>query len=321
MKDNGTYPQDFSLGPWKLRDGRVVGGLRKDDHNEEHWVEPATMLVWDLEGNSITPGNSMTDIIEKATAAGKIPVALDFRRKVYVVTGGSSGLGLAICRRLIESEDKPEVFNFDMKFSELDKFSGHHSFGGDLRYHEDISIFARAVPSRVDALINCAGANCIEWIDSLCEADWNSVMNINARAIFLLSQALLANLRSDGTIVNIVSNASHVPMTNSLVYNASKAAAHMMTLQMARELSKTHGITVFGISPNKLKGTAMSRYIEGRVPDLRDWTPEQAEAYQKQALLSGEETDPEMVAELLVFLLSKKERHKYLGGCIIPYGA
>ena len=46
-----------------------------------------------------------------------------------------------------------------------------------------------------------------------------------------------------------------MPMTCSLAYNASKGAAHIMTLQLARELTKKHGITVFGIAPNKLKGT------------------------------------------------------------------
>ena len=145
-------------------------------------------------------------------------------------------------------------------------------------------------------------------------------MDVNAFAIYRTTKALLEKLRG-GTVLNIISNASHVPMTCSLAYNASKAAAHMMTLQMARELKKTHDITVFGISPNKLKNTGMSAATDARVPGLRGWTPEQAAEYQRAALPSGEETDPEVLAEFIAFLLSNKERHKYLNGCILQYGA
>jgi len=127
--------------------------------------------------------------------------------------------------------------------------------------------------------------------------------------------------KTHGTVLNIVSNASHMPMTTSLAYNASKGAAHIMTLQLARELTKKHGITVFGISPNKLRGTEMSKDIEDQVVKHRGWTPEYAQQYQLNALLAGEETDPAQLAEFVAFLLSTKPRHKYLTGCILPYGA
>ena len=148
-------------------------------------------------------------------------------------------------------------------------------------------------------------------------------MNTNARSIFLLSQKLILEgvFKKPATIVNIVSNASHTPMTNSAAYNASKGAAHILTLQMARELRKTHGITVFGISPNKMHSTGMTSYIDERVCELRGWTKEQARSYQLASLPAGEETDPDTVAEFISFLLSKRERHMYLNGCIIPYGA
>ena len=103
--------------------------------------------------------------------------------------------------------------------------------------------------------------------------------------------------------------------------NASKGAAHILTLQMARELTKKHGITVFGISPNKLKGTGMSRDIEEQVMATRGWTAEFARQYQLNSLLAGEETDPAALAEFIAFLLHNKERHKFLTGCILPYGA
>ena len=174
----------------------------------------------------------------------------------------------------------------------------------------------------LDILINCAGVNRIDWIEKFEESDWDGVMDVNAKGIFMMVKATLPLLiQSKGTVVNIVSNAAHMPMTCSTAYNASKAAAHIMTQQMARELTKKYGITVFGIAPNKLAGTEMSKYIEGRVTETRGWSAAQAAEYQRSALLTGEETSVEAVADFVAFLLSSKQRHKFLSGCVIPYGA
>jgi NAD(P)-dependent dehydrogenase (short-subunit alcohol dehydrogenase family) len=221
-----------------------------------------------------------------------------------VITGGSSGLGLEIVRAM----NKNTITDWSLKT------------GVDLNIPSQIKSAAQKIFDKVDALINCAGVNEIKWFPNLTIDDWDHLMNVNSRAIFLTTHALLENLRG-GTVLNIVSNASHVPMTCSLAYNASKGAAAIMTKQMHRELIKTHNITVFSISPNKLKDTGMSRYIDERVLKTRGWTKEQARKYQLASLPAGEETDPKVLAEFIAFLLEKKERHKYLGGCDIPYGA
>ena len=180
-------------------------------------------------------------------------------------------------------------------------------------------------------VVNCIGVNYIEWFASLDFAGYQEVMDLNVRSWLVFLQELLAiegflcrgssQKLTQGTFLNVISNASHMPMTNSVAYNASKGAQHIATLSLARELFKTHGLRVFGISPNKLSGTGMSSYIEGRVPALRGWTKEQAEAYQKAALPTGEETDPKVLAEFMAFLIAEPHRHKYLHGNILPYGA
>jgi len=228
-------------------------------------------------------------------------------KKVAVVTGASSGLGGKIAVALLK--DDWQVIDWSKPVV-------------DLTEQKSVALAARtltAITNEVDVLINCAGVNHIEFIPELKEEDWDRVMDTNAKGIFLASRALLPFL-SGGTILNIVSNASHVPMTSSLAYNASKGAAAIMTKQMSRELIKTHNITVFGISPNKLKNTGMSEYIDNKVCELRGWTPEEARAYQLSSLPAGAETDPATLAEFIAFLLSTKERHRYLAGCDIPYG-
>jgi NAD(P)-dependent dehydrogenase (short-subunit alcohol dehydrogenase family) len=90
---------------------------------------------------------------------------------------------------------------------------------------------------------------------------------------------------------------------------------------MVFNLSKRYGITVFGISPAKIAGTGMSRYIEEKVPELRGWTPEEAREYQLKGLVTGCEIPAAIIAEFIVWLLADKSRHLWLSGCVVPYGA
>lgn len=280
------------------------------------------------------------------------------RINLVAVTGADSGLGAAICREL---EARARAIVLQVKgpkrgedFSEVQE--DRQSFMGS-SCHADLAssvgceltsawikertyeLAKEAQESTADQiefypiLVNCAGVNYIEWFDQADFSQFDRLMALNVKAGMMLTQCLLGQkppptdldatdwFGGTGAVLNIISNASHMPMTNSAFYNASKGAFHIATLAMARELRKTHGLCVFGISPNKLKGTGMSEYIEGRVPDLRGWTPEQAAAYQLAALPAGEETDPKALAEFIGWILSTPARHKYLTNTVIPYGA
>lgn len=274
---------------------------------------------------------------------------------VIAITGANSGLGKAICKEIERwglAGDKssillriggPEV----VIDPELDEWSPYCSTDltqdGNcfhlaywIREQTEQQLAKRGLTGAKQIypiLINCAGVNYIDWFDQADFRYFDELMNINVKAGLQLVQELIGRrppaggredenwFRGTGAVLNIVSNASHVPMTNSVFYNATKGAFHIATLALARELRKTHGLTVFGISPNKLARTGMSKYIEGRVPSIRGWTPEQAHQYQLGALPAGEETDPAALAEFIAFLLSEPKRHKYLTNTVIPYGA
>lgn len=229
--------------------------------------------------------------------------------KTAIITGGSSGLGAAI------KEELEDNLGFAVHDWSLET-------GVDVTNEEEVeraALGSRMTAPSIDFIINCAGINGIEFIPKITSEQWDAILDTNARAIFYTAKHLVDHMRG-GTILNIVSNASHMPMTSSLAYNASKGAAAIMTKQMSRELIKTHDITVFAVSPNKIAGTQMSAYIDEKVCELRGWTPEEARAYQIASLPAGEETDKKVLAEFIGFLLSKKERHKYLAGCDIQYG-
>jgi len=220
-----------------------------------------------------------------------------------LVTGSGAGLGLAIVTALLAAGH--QVLKYDIKEG-MDVTDPP----ADLEYQVE----------ELDGLINCAGINCNEWFEDITLASLAKVMNVNAFSMVHMTQELLGPLKaSKGFVLNIVSNASHIPMTSSLAYNASKAAAAMITRQMAHELTPKYGITVFSISPNKLAGTEMSKQIEDNVVATRGWTREYAAEYQKKALMHGLETPPQAIADYIVHLLATGS-WKYMSGTDIPFG-
>lgn len=226
--------------------------------------------------------------------------------KRAVVTGGSHGLGSHIVAGLKDSGF--EVIDWSL------------STRVDVALTTSVIDAAREIEGKVDILVNNAGINHLRWMEDMTIHDLRNVMRTNVDGIFNCTHALLENLKDGGTVLNITSVAGHVPMTCSLAYNTSKAAANMMTRQMARELFPKHSVTVFGVAPSKLSGTRMSDYVDRTVPSLRGWTDAEATAYQAKSLGTGREIPVARCAEFITWLLTEKERHEYLNGCILPYG-
>ena len=231
--------------------------------------------------------------------------------KNVIVTGSLSGLGLAI---------KTALVGIGCNVLEIDKGYGHNVANPPFWLNGDNFFLGE-----IDGLINCAGINQNEWFENITKEGFDRVMHTNAWSFVAMTQAVLPRLQksaADGRnpfVINIVSNAAHIPMTSSLAYNASKAAGLMITKQMAHELTNKYGITIFSISPNKLSGTGMSKEIEANVCKVRGWTPEFAAEYQRKALMHGLETPPEAIADHIANLI-KSDGYKYLSGCDVPFG-
>lgn len=222
-----------------------------------------------------------------------------------IVTGGLTGLGREIVARLQDAGHR--VYAFDLKK------------GDDVR-SPDLHYAKQGLGGVVDGIINCAGINCNEWFEEVSPFSLQNVMETNAFSFVYMTQACLEELkRSKGFVLNIVSNAAHIPMTSSLAYNMSKAAGLMATKQMAHELTPRHGITVLSVSPNKLAGTEMSKEIEANVCKVRGWTPEFAAEYQKKALMHGRETDPKALADFIGNIIETRQIY-FMSGTDIPFG-
>jgi len=200
-----------------------------------------------------------------ATACSTLPEALsifDLRGKRALVTGGSSGLGLAMARALGHAgahvlllarqaqalqEAAQELHAAGLSVDTLSHDLS--TVGGIEAAAEDAQARADAGQS-IDILVNAAGVNLREPFDQVSLATWQTQMHVHLTAPMFLAQALAPAMRQQGygRIINIASLQSYRAFANSAPYGAAKGGVVQLTRAMAQALG-SDGITCNAIGP------------------------------------------------------------------------
>ncbi|MEO8631040.1 MAG: SDR family NAD(P)-dependent oxidoreductase [Betaproteobacteria bacterium] len=188
---------------------------------------------------------------------------LDLAGRVCIVTGGVSGIGLAVAQRMLESGATVSLWDRDA--SALAKMS--EQLGGKGKVHTatvDVSNYPQVAAAakdtaaslgKIDALVNSAGVagkNAMLW--ELPVEEWVRVHDINVHGTFYTCREVVPHLLKNGygRIVNIASIAGKEGNPNASAYSSSKAAVIGLTKSLGKELA-TKNITVNCVTPAAVK--------------------------------------------------------------------
>ncbi|HSI40899.1 MAG TPA: SDR family NAD(P)-dependent oxidoreductase [Xanthobacteraceae bacterium] len=222
-----------------------------------------------------------------------------------IVTGGGSGLGRAISLALADAGAQVAVIEIDQAGADAVvaeiAAKGGKAFAviGDITTRDSAKALVDAAAStagRIHGLCNCAGVYPRRPILEITDADWDFSFSVNVRGLYNVSVAAIAHMQSagGGRIVNIASIDALKAHPKNAHYAAMKAAVVSLTKSMALAVAPDNilinGVAPAGIATEKAKAA-------GFLPELAAQT----------AL--GRAAEPDDVADVVVFLLSEKNRY------------
>ncbi len=184
-----------------------------------------------------------------------------FKGKTVIVTGGTSGIGKAICDLFLQ-EECTIIFTGKRKQLSDSLPSSAYYFQLDMSDSSGVDQFINEVLPQfppVSILVNNAGIQLRSPVESLTIENWNSTLQINLTGPFKLIQGVIPYMKKNGggRIVNIGSIAGIITKPEQASYSASKAALISLTRTIAVELA-VHNILINTICP----GTTLTPMVD-----------------------------------------------------------
>lgn len=194
-----------------------------------------------------------------------------------MITGGSSGIGLATAALLFErgyriaicGRDPQRLANAKQQILALDnRRDDVAGFVADLGAPGTMQSFADSAVEflgSINVLVNNAAVAPMQKFESIAAEQFESLVNVNVRSVFYLTQAIWKRMMESegGTIVNISSLSAVDPFPGFSLYGASKAWMDLMTLALAAE-GEPHNVRVCSIRP----GAVETPLLRGLFPDF-----------------------------------------------------
>jgi len=239
---------------------------------------------------------------------------MELNHKTAIVTGGGSGIGLAIARSFVQAGIRTIIIGRDKeKLAAAQASLGAlcHTFCADLSELAAIPALVQQLTrafERIDILVNNAGINLKKEFTEVTDAEFQTILATNVSAVFALSREVVKGMlqQGRGVIINISSMASQYGLPKVIAYTASKAAIEGMTKAMATELSPK-GLRINCIAPGFI-ATDMSAKALNNDPERK------AKALGRTPM--GYLGDPADIGDAALFLAS--DAAKYITGVVLP---
>ena len=223
-------------------------------------------------------------------------MCMDFKDKVFIVTGASSGMGKSCSDLLLEND--AVVIGIDRNDSAIEHDRYSHC-KADVLDEEQIQKCISEVDfqyGHIDGLVNAAGifGNNKPFYE-LTSEEWNKVMSVNTTGTFIVSKATAPIMirEKHGKIVNISCIRSTIFKNNMADYAASKGAVASMTSAMALDLAP-YNIQVNSVAPGFIYTGMTAASFD--IPDVR--------AMSEALIPNGRLGMPKDIASVVMFLLS-----------------
>lgn len=250
---------------------------------------------------------------------------MEFKGKVVWVTGAAQGVGLCISQLLYKKG--ATVIALDNTFygnrkKEYEEDYGFITHALDISDAKAVKSVCGELISRygIDILINAAGILRLGETDELSQGDWQACFDVNVSGVFYLMQNLIPVFKQQksGNIVNIASNAGHVPRKGMLAYSASKAALISLSHNLALELAP-FSVRCNCVSP----GSTDTPMLHAMLKDKSAYAATilgQAERF-KLGIPLNKIAQVEEVANTVLFLASDLASHITMQDIVVDGGA
>ena len=235
-------------------------------------------------------------------------VSLELEGRVSLVTGAARGIGRAIALKLASAGAKIVVNDLQEEATINDAVEAIIHQGGeaipvraDIRDGEAVKGMVQEVTSKwakIDILVNNAGITRDQLIMRMSDDDWDKVLEVNLKSVFLCSKAVLRHMVRQrwGRIVNISSIVGLIGNPGQANYSSSKAGIIGLTRTIAKEVA-SRGITCNAIAPGFIDTPMTQQLPEERRQKLMEQVP------------LGFLGTPRDVAEAVAFLASEEARY------------
>jgi NAD(P)-dependent dehydrogenase (short-subunit alcohol dehydrogenase family) len=240
---------------------------------------------------------------------------MELEQQVAIVTGAGRGIGRATALELARMGADIVAADLDgagaTRTADEVKALGRRAIAVavDVTSRKDLAAMVdrtRGELGRIDALVNNAGIYRAASTLDVTEEHWDAVMNVNARAVFFASQAVLPVMiaQKRGTIVSLASMAAKIGSRTNLPYNASKAAVVSITKSLALAHA-ADGIRVNCVCPGFVE-TDMWTVVARDQGALLGLSADEFTRQRVAAVPLGRMERPEDVASVIGFLVSSK---------------